>query len=244
MGLEKPLIVVCMALAPMAWAQESEDTLNGEVELGVLVSTGNTEETNMDGGLLVEQETPDWRNSGDFSSYYSEADDETTAEEYEAMLETNYKYDDHQYWYLRGSWEDDRFSGYDFQSTVSTGYGNRIWRTGERSFLDLSAGIGYRYNKLEAVNAQGEDAEQDTIARLAARFDYALSENALFRQKLSTEIGLDENNTVSESETSLRSNILGSLDMKVAFLVEHESDPPKGAESTDTETTLSLVYGF
>lgn len=244
MGINKPLIVVCMALTPMAWAQENDDSLNGEVELGVLVSTGNTEETNVDGNLLLEHETPDWRNSGDFSSHYTEADDETTAEEYEAALETNYKYDEHQYWYLRGAWEDDRFSGYKFQSTVTTGYGNRVWRSSGRSFLDLSAGLGYRYNELETVNAQGDDTDEEAIARLAARFDYALSETSLFRQKLSTEIGLDENNTESESETSLQSNILGSLDMKVAFLVEHESDPPAGAESTDTETSLSLVYSF
>ena len=108
----------------------------------------------------------------------------------------------------------------------------------------MSAGVGYRYNKLQQVNAEGDDVEDEAIARLAARFDYALSDNALFRQKLSTETGLDENNTISESETSLQSNIVGNLSMKAAFRVKYVSDAPEGIDSTDTETSLSLLYGF
>ena len=100
------------------------------------------------------------------------------------------------------------------------------------------------YNKLDMVNAEGEDTEEEAIARLAGQFDYALSENSLFRQKLSTEVGLDENNTVTESETSLQANVVGNLSMKAAFRVKHVSDAPAGSENTDTETSLSLLYGF
>ncbi|WP_286803899.1 DUF481 domain-containing protein, partial [Marinobacter sp. UBA2498] len=76
------------------------------------------------------------------------------------------------------------------------------------------------------------------------KFDYALTANSLFRQKLSTEIGLDDSNTVTESETSLQANVIGNLSMKAAFRVKHLSDPPVGSENTDTETSLSLLYGF
>lgn len=243
MLIRKPLVVACLVLAPAAWAQE-KGNVEGEAELGVLLTSGNTEETKVNSRLALKHETQLWRNTGEFSSRYTEAEDETTAEEYQAALESDYKFDDQQYWFVRGSWEDDRFSGYDFESTLSTGYGNRVWQEGERSFLDLSAGLGYRYNKLEALNADGDDAEEEAIARLAAHFDYALSETALFRQKLSTEIGLDENNTISQSETALQTSIAGSLSMKAAFRVKHVSDTPPGTDKTDTETSLSLLYGF
>jgi putative salt-induced outer membrane protein YdiY len=105
-------------------------------------------------------------------------------------------------------------------------------------------GGGYRYNKLKEDNADGRDVEEEAIARLAGQFDYALSDTSLFRQKLSTEIGLDDNNTISQSETSLQSNIVGSLSMKAAFRVKHVSDAPAGSDKTDTETSLSLLYGF
>ncbi|OZB17644.1 MAG: hypothetical protein B7X58_04040 [Marinobacter sp. 34-60-7] len=244
MLIRKPLVVACLILAPVAQAQESGNW-KGEAELGVLMTTGNSEETKVNGRLGLIHETGTWRNSGDFSSRYTEAEDQTTAEEYKAALEANRKFDDHQYWFVRGSWEDDRFSGYDFESTLTTGYGNRVWQSGDRSFLDLSAGAGYRYNKLKQVDVDtGRDVEEEAIARLAGQFDYGLSETSLFRQKLSTEIGLDYNNTITESETSLQSTIVNSLSMKVAFRVKYVSDAPEGSDKTDTETSLSLLYGF
>lgn len=243
MDLRQAVAITAVAIAPFASAQDA-DNWEGETELGVLITSGNTEETNIKGRLGLVHEVETWRNTGEFRTNYSETDDETTAEKYLAALETDYKFSENQYWFLRGSYEDDRFSGYDFESSATTGYGNRVWTSGERSFLDLSVGGGYRYNKLEMVNAQGEDAEEETIARLAGQFDYALSENSLFRQKLSTEIGLDENNAVTESETSLQAKVVGNLSMKAAFRVKHLSDPPAGSEDTDTETSLSLIYGF
>lgn len=243
MFIRKPLVVACLALAPLAQA-EQDNNLKGEAELGVLATSGNTEETKVNGRLGLVHETARWRNSGDFSSRYSKTEGETTTEEYQAALEADYKFDDKQYWFVRGAWEDDRFSGYDFESTLTTGYGNRFWQVGERSFLDLSAGVGYRYNKLREIDADGDDVEEEAIARLAAQFDYAFTDTALFRQKLSTEIGMGDNNTISQSETALHTSIVGSLSLKTAFRVKHVSDAPAGSDKTDTETSLSLLYGF
>nr|WP_297403885.1 DUF481 domain-containing protein [uncultured Marinobacter sp.] len=242
-GLRSAVVITVIAFAPHAFGQDSGNW-KGETELGVLITSGNTEETNVKGRLGLVHEVETWRNIGDFSANYSKAEGQTTAEEYQAALETNYKFDENQYWFLRGAYEDDRFSGYDFESTLTTGYGNRVWTMGERSFLDLSAGAGYRYNRLDTTNAEGEDTEKEAITRLAGQFDYALSETALFRQKLSSEIGLDENNVITQSETSLQATVVGNLSMKVAFRVKYVSDPPLGSEDTDTETSLSLLYGF
>jgi putative salt-induced outer membrane protein YdiY len=243
MSFKASVAIIAISVAPLAYGQSAK-AWEGEAELGVLMTSGNTEETNVNGRLGLIHEVIDWRNIAEFSSNYSEAEDETTAERYKSSLETNYKFDESQYWFLRGTYDKDRFSGYDFESTATTGYGNRVWQRGKRSFLDLSAGAGYRYNKLEVVNSDGEDVEKEPIARLAAQFDYALSENALFRQKLSTEIGLDENNVISQSETALKANVVGNLSMKLAYRVKHVSDAPAGSDSTDTETSIALLYGF
>lgn len=247
MSFRKAGAVVSLAtsffVAPLAHA-DSDKSWEGEAELGVLISSGNTDETNINSRLGLIQEAVTWRNKGDFSTAYSKADDETTAEEYHAALETNYKFDEQQYWFLRGSYEKDRFNGYEFESTVTTGYGSRFWNSGTRSFLDLSIGGGYRYNKLEELNSDGEEAEKETIGRLAGQFDYALSDNALFRQKLSTEIGLEDNNAITQSETAIQANIVGNLSLKAAYRVKHVSDAPAGSEKTDTETSISLLYGF
>ncbi|MCL7943602.1 DUF481 domain-containing protein [Marinobacter sp. ATCH36] len=235
--------IVLLALSPMVFAEDF-DGWEGEGEAGVLITSGNTEETNINSRLALMYEEAEWRHSGEFRSAYSESDDETTAEKYRGNLQSDYKFEGSQYLFVRGAYEDDRFSGYDFQSTLTTGYGNRVWQRGDRSFLDLSAGLGYRFNKLEEPDSDGNRDEEEAIARLAGQFDYGLSENALFRQKLSTEIGLDENNTVTESETSVQATVVGNLSMKVAYLVQHVSDEPEGSDDTDTEISLSLLYGF
>lgn len=243
MGFRQAVAIGITAFVPLVHAQESPDW-KGEAELGVLVTSGNTDETILNSRFALAHETQRWRNNGELSSKYSESDNETTAEQYKASAKTDYKFSERQYWFLRGAYEADRFSGYDFESSLTTGYGNRVWRAGERSFLDLSAGLGYRYNKLDDTNADGQDAEKEAIARLAGQFDYALSDNALFRQTLSSEIGLDENNVITESETALQANVVGNLSMKAAYRVKHLSSPPPDSEATDTEMSLSLLYGF
>jgi putative salt-induced outer membrane protein YdiY len=94
------------------------------------------------------------------------------------------------------------------------------------------------------ANEDGERNEDEVIGRLAAQLDYALSENALFRQKLSSEVGVDEGESISESETAIQASLAGNLSMKAAYRVKHVSDAPAGSEKTDTETSITLLYGF
>lgn len=244
MRYSKAAACVLMVASPLALADSSSRNWEGEVELGVLATSGNTEETNVNGRLGLVHEIETWRNLLELHSLYSEADGVTTSERYGGSAETNYKFTERQYWFLRGAYDDQRFTGYDFRSSATAGYGNRVWENGERSFLELSVGAGYRYNKLKEADENGRRVEEEEIARLAGQFDYALSTNALFRQKVSSEIGLDDNNVITESETSLQATVIGSLSMKVAYRVKNVSEAPAGAENTDTETSLSLLYGF
>lgn len=239
----KPLAAaIALALASTATA-ESRDW-KGEGELGMLITSGNSESTSINSRLGLMHEVERWRNTGEFRSAFAEAGDRTSAEKYRLALESDYKFTERQYWFVRGVYDDDRFSGYAYQSNLTTGYGNRVWEQGERSFLDLSIGGGYRHDRLEVANADGERTEEEAIGRLAGQFDYGLSANALFRQKLSTEVGFEDNDTISLSETSVQATVVGNLSMKVAYLVEHVSDAPAGTEKTDTETSLTLLYGF
>jgi putative salt-induced outer membrane protein YdiY len=243
MKLTRAATILAMTSLPLA-ATGQDSNWDGEAELGVLITTGNSEQTNLKGRVGLLHDTERWRNILEASSAYTEAEDETTAERYRGQAETNLKFSENQYFFLRGSYEDDRFSGYDFRSSATTGYGNRVWDRGEQSFLDLSAGVGYRYNRLDALDEDGNRYEDEIIGRLAGQLDFALSENALFRQKLSTEFGLQDNNTITESETSLQASVVGDLSMKLAYRVTHVSDAPPDSEKTDTETSVSLLYGF
>ncbi|WP_148863969.1 DUF481 domain-containing protein [Marinobacter fonticola] len=250
MRVRSSFVWAAALVTPLAMAQDAGDEWEGEGELGLLITQGNTEETNFNVRLAVKHEVETWRNTAMVRSLYSEGEDpdtgeeEATAEKYQAEAETNYKFDPTQFLFLRGAYENDRFAAYDFQSSSTAGYGNRVWEDGERSYLDLKAGAGYRFNKLEEPNDDGEDAEDGAVLRFAGAFHYALSPNAVFIQEVGSEVGLEDDNTITESLTAVQADIIGNLSMKVAYRLKHNSNAPSEAESTDTETSLTVLYGF
>ncbi|MFE8072273.1 DUF481 domain-containing protein [Marinobacteraceae bacterium S3BR75-40.1] len=215
----------------------------GDVELGLLISSGNTNETTFVGEVDLTQELAAWRHRILLESRYTENAKRTTAENYSAASQVDYKLTDTDYVYARWHYQDDRFSGFDYQASVIGGYGWRFWQQGER-FLDLSAGLGYRVRQLKEPDPDNDIDEEEPIARLAASLEYPISENASFEQETSTELTLDNYETVTESESSLKANLNDSLALKVSYSIEHDSNVPKDTKNTDTLTSLTVLYQF
>ncbi len=62
MDLRQAVAITAVAIAPFASAQEA-DNWKGETELGVLITSGTTEETNIKGRLGLVHEVETWRNT-------------------------------------------------------------------------------------------------------------------------------------------------------------------------------------
>jgi putative salt-induced outer membrane protein YdiY len=77
---------------------------------------------------------------------------------------------------------------------------------------------------------------------LAGVFDWKLSDTSDFRQMLNSYIG--EDSTISKSVSSLKVQIVGNLATKFSFTIKHTSDPPENTDDVDTETAVTLVFGF
>jgi len=103
--------------------------------------------------------------------------------------------------------------------------------------LEGDVGIGMRISEFDSGAK-----DEEPILRLAAKYVWDVSDNAQFQQKLSTEIGSDS--TISRSDSSIKANIRGNLSMKLALTVRHNSLVPIDRKNTDTETSVTLVYGF
>ena len=71
-------------------------------------------------------------------------------------------------------------------------------------------------------------------------FERVLTETTKASNKLLVESGTD--NTFVQNDFSLQVRILGSLALAAGYSVRYNSDPPDGFKSTDTLTTLNLVY--
>ena len=162
---------------------------------------------------------------------------EKTAEKYFVSAKGNYGLEEENArLFVFASHTDDKFAGVRKYTTIAAGYGRRIFQT-THTYLDADIGPGYAFGE----QSDGEDIE-DVIVRASAGYHWDISENAVFEQKLSTEIG--EDNTRTIAETSLTTKIAGSLSMKLGLTITNNSEVPSDTEQTDTESTVTLVYSF
>jgi len=254
MPLKHSLLTLALLSAPLVFAANTDNTSSAppktkpwktSVELGFLMDSGNTNSTNFNTKINATQDLLHWRNNYSLASQYTRSDDQKTAENYNGSIEGNYKFNDSEFWYIRGDYKKDLFSGYDFQSNVATGYGDRFWQTQDGSYLEASAGVGYRYNKLaEGATTTDIGAAQTPIIRFALTGQKQLSASAVFIQTLDSSIGTKDGSSISKSVSSLQANIRNDLAMKLSYSAEYSSTVPIGKEHTDTETSVTLLYSF
>lgn len=248
-----------LAFIPLG-AQAADEPFSADAELGVLITSGNTESTSLKAKLDAKQSLTEWRLNYVLEALYKEdtlegedaiEETETTAERYAASLQADYKLNAEQKaLFLFGSYEEDRFSGYDYQATLATGYTDRFFKTDSSEFT-YSVGVGSSFNRTEDIYdsngtlvAEGE-SDSSAIVRIALDYVYNFSEHAKFTQKISSAIAMEsDSNTKTRSESALTANLNDTFALKASFLVTHNSEVSPDIENTDTQTGLTIVYSF
>ncbi len=200
------------------------------------MTTGNTDEENFNGQGDFTRDAEKWRHNFHIDTLRSSKDDELTAQKLYASIKSDYKFGDERFFFSRVSYEDDRFSGFDYQVDFTLGYGQSLLDTDKVKF-EAHVGPGNRWSKQDDGTT-----ESAAIVRIAGDLHWNLSESAVFEQVLSTEIGRDA--AISRSVSSLKTKILGRLAMKFSYAVKHNSKAPEATGGTDTETSVTLVYSF
>ncbi|MEX1221615.1 MAG: DUF481 domain-containing protein [Idiomarina sp.] len=228
---------------------EEVEGWDASAELGLLFTSGNTETESYKGKLNISRDILNWRHKGVIDYYRAEQVDqstgekELTADKFFVSAQTNYKFqpDSRSSMFLFGSYEEDPFSGFEYQGTVAVGYGAR-YRYSEEIYADYEIGPGYTVNK-PILDGIPQDSEGSAILRMAGNLNWKISENSKFDALIATEIG--EDNTKTRGEVSVSSNINGSLAMKFSIGATHNSDLQDDTlENMDTETAVTLVYTF
>jgi putative salt-induced outer membrane protein len=221
----------------MTFAQEENPKYwSGDVELGAVSTTGNTEQTSVKLRTDIQREKNQWINQFHFDTYSASEDGDDTADRLYTFYRLDYRLREDRGLYGRLAYEDDKFTGFKNQSDLTFGYNQTLFDRTNWS-LKGDIGLGVRRSELDTGETNNE-----MLFTTAGYLDWQISENALFKQLLSFEIG--EDLTITRSETSLEANIIGALAMKLALAVKNSSKAPEGKDETDTETTVTLVYKF
>lgn len=229
-----------------AVGQDNEMSMIGE--FGLVVAAGNTNTSTMTAKINTSQELKHWSYQVISDLLYKRSTTEIDGEDVKATsaqkmffsTQLDYKLEDpSNRIFIYGEYEDRRFSGFDYQSSVAAGWTSRLWRD-EISELKYSIGPGYTVSKYEQ-KANLPDL-QGVIVRAAFEYKHKFSQQATFRQFVSAEAATFA--TKTKSETSLSTKINGSLAMKFTFVMNHDSSVGDDSEELNTETAVTLVYQF
>lgn len=224
-------------------------TVTGSVELGFLLTSGNTDAFAIRANSELVHDLQVFRNKYQLHSLIqknnianSESGEKhrvTTANRYGFAGQSNYKLvTGRESIFGRGSYSYDRFAAFREQATLVGGYGNRLYEQ-QTSYLDLETGPGFAYQRSAAgTNNSG------AIWFFAANMDYAIFDNSRFRQTLEGALSLNGENSTWLSSSSITAQIVDKLSMRFNFVVRHNSRPEGSSRKTDTETSASLVYTF
>ena len=210
---------------------------DGEAGLGYVATTGNTETSTFAAKLDATHEKEKWRNNLAANMLYTKSSEVKTAEKYFLSGQSNYRYATHMSLFARGSYEDDRFSGFEYQGTATVGMGYRLLADIDSMSLDLEAGGG-----IKAYQEEGRNGETEGIARLAGKYIWDFREKSKFTQEISSEFG--KSFDVYKSISSLTAQLVGNFAINLGYTVKYTTEVPAGKEKKDTETTINLVYVF
>ncbi len=230
------LLLATVTTGNAADPQVVDTSWKGNVELGIVTTSGNTETETINAKAKVETEREKWRHAAFVDTLNSSTQGTSTAERFVINGQSNYKFGEHNYFFAMVNYEDDRFSGYDYRVSEALGYGRRV--IGDAALtLDLEIGPGARQSKL---NAGGSDNEY--TVRGAAKLAWKISDTSALTSDLSSDVG--EDTTITKSVTALTAQVNGSLATKITYTIKNTSDVPVGIKKTDTETAVTLVYSF
>lgn len=215
---------------------------SGDAELGFIQTSGNSDTQSFNGKFGLVRELKPSTTSLLLEALTSEEDGDASKEKYNAEVKYDYSLSELSYVASVLDYEDDRFNGYEYQSTLAIGYGYRAWNDKQRGKLELEVGPGHRRSVLEEKNDDGKKVEEETIGRASLNLLVKLGTGAKFTERLTVEGG--ESKIVYKSTMGLQSTLVGQLAMKVNYEVKHTTDVPAGKKNTDSLVGVTLVYSF
>lgn len=235
-----------MAVALLA-ASPAHADWTGKGEAGLVISSGNTDTKTGNVKLQLANEIDKWKHQfGADALYASSEPDGTTAQRWEVSEQSDYNYSPRDFWFGAARYEDDRFSGFEYQATASAGYGRKFIDTDVTKFTG-TAGVGYKFfetrdvlDEVTGALLEPGDSDSEVVFRGTLDYDHKFTATTSLLDKFIVEAGAD--NTFVQNDIALQVKMTDLLALAVGYSVRHNTDPPVGFEKTDTLTTINLVY--
>jgi putative salt-induced outer membrane protein len=231
----------------LAAATTAHADWTGTGEAGLIIASGNTETETANARLVVTNEIGQWKHNVGAAMLLASNEGIDTAERFELFGQSDYNFGPKTFAFGSARYEDDRFSGFEYQAAVSGGIG-RHFIANERTNVTGTAGAGYKFfetspteDALGVVLVPGEE-ENEIIFRGTLDAEHAFTETTKLINNFIVESGAT--NTFAQNILALQVKMSDKLALALGYTLRHNTDPPAGFNGTDRLTTVNLVYAF
>jgi putative salt-induced outer membrane protein len=239
-------VIICAVMLMLGSAAHAATT--GRAEAGLVMSRGNSDTDTANARIDVVNERGLWRNNFGLAGLYGRSAEATIATRWSTRWQTDRKFSRGIYSFIGFGYDDDRFSGFDYQATLTSGVGQELIKN-ERTLFKAQIGAGYRRLRPELLTLDDNgivisrikgDTEADMVGNAAVEFERALTDSTKVLAKVTAETG--SSNALSRGDLALQVKMTQMLAISVGLNAINNSNPPPGLKKTDTLTTLNLVY--
>jgi len=216
--------------------QEGPKGMSGSAEFGMILTSGNSDSSTLNGKFALTNDTAQWLHTASLDLVRAESENVKTAERFVLNAKSNYKLQDAQFLFVGLKHDIDKFSGFDYQTSLTAGYGRKLYDTDQYK-LSVEIGPGYRISKLKAG---GDDNE--AILHLGATSKYIINKASSLDGALVIDSGSSQ--TITALALGYVNSLSDSLALKIGYNLKHSSDVPAGSKKSDSITSVSLIYSF
>lgn len=238
--MKKTLFLALLGACSVALA---DDGWKGAGELGLALTRGNSETESLNAKLGLSFEDAEWRHEVGAAVLRQKggaigSDDlQLTANRYELLGSSAWKFSERAYLIGALRYEDDDFAPYEYQAIASIGVGWYAIRSDSTQLL-LEGGPGYRRYKEVATG----ETDGEVVFRGRMAYNHAFNAQTSFENILLLEAG--SSNTFAQNDSGVVVKMNDKLALKAGLQFRHNSDVAPGLKKTDSLFTTNLVYSF
>ncbi len=228
-------------LADTGWATRSE--------LGYVLARGNTDTENGNLKFDIARLQGRWQYGLGVDALYGSSNGIGTAQRWDGHFQADLKYSERSFWFSAVRYENDLYSGIQYQSSFSTGAGH-IFMQSITNKLSAQIGAGVRVLRPEELVRDDAGAvtqripgerTTDAVANGALSYEHAFNSSTKLIEAFLVESG--ESNTLLKDSISLQVKMSSSLAVALGWQINRNSSQPAGVISrTDTLATANIVY--
>ena len=230
--------VACCANTTLA--EEPKPVFKARGEVAFVKTSGNTDTQTLAAKLEASYEPDVNRYYGKAGALYGKTDGDETQNKW--FLDGRYEraLTDRLFAFAAAGYMRDKFSGYNYQTTLGPGVGYQFIKTEEHQLKGLVS-IIWAYDRFS-------DGGSDSYAagKAAADYTWQITKDVKFKELASYRVSFKDTNVYFiDSETGLEVKLASNLSLGVGYVVGYQHEPPSDdLKKTDTLFLTSLIVTF